>query len=263
MDKNYKLNYRSKKAFTLAEVLVTLGIIGVVAAMTMPMLIANQKEKATVTKLKKSYSILNQAYIRAVNEHGEFKDWGFGGDSTVSTEDPETGERVYSEETIANSRLFLDIMTEHMSSVKKCYQPSCDISYYNPITLSGTERTKGASFNIVDLPDGSSILGGYISLSTCKTAQRCADFAVDINGAKNQPNVIGVDVFYFQVMPERIAPFGNVNTNFEFPTYCNRNQVGTNVQNGYACTAWVIQNENMDYLHCDDLSWSGKHKCSD
>lgn len=42
-----------KIAFTLAEVLITLGIIGVVAAMTMPVLIQNQREKVVVTQLKK------------------------------------------------------------------------------------------------------------------------------------------------------------------------------------------------------------------
>ena len=31
---------------------------------------------------------------------------------------------------------------------------------------------------------------------------------------------------------------------------------------GWGCAAWVIENENMDYWHCDDLSWDGKHKCS-
>ena len=31
--------------------------------------------------------------------------------------------------------------------------------------------------------------------------------------------------------------------------------------NMYSCTAWVLYNENMDYLHCDDLSWTGKTKC--
>ncbi len=42
-----------KKAFTLAEVLITLGIIGVVAAMTLPSLVGNYKKKVTVTRLKK------------------------------------------------------------------------------------------------------------------------------------------------------------------------------------------------------------------
>jgi prepilin-type N-terminal cleavage/methylation domain-containing protein len=43
-------------AFTLAEVLITSGIIGVVAALTMPSLIANYQGRGTVTKLKKAYS---------------------------------------------------------------------------------------------------------------------------------------------------------------------------------------------------------------
>ena len=57
--KNYRLKQRGifqHTAFTLAEVLVTLGIIGVVAAMTLPALVQNYKEKATVTQLKKVYS---------------------------------------------------------------------------------------------------------------------------------------------------------------------------------------------------------------
>ena len=44
-------------AFTLAEVLITLGIIGIVAAMTMPSLIQNYQEKATVTRVKKEKTI--------------------------------------------------------------------------------------------------------------------------------------------------------------------------------------------------------------
>ena len=56
-------------AFTLAEVLITLGIIGVVAAMTMPVLIQNHQEKVTVTRLKKAYSILSQAYMSSSAEN--------------------------------------------------------------------------------------------------------------------------------------------------------------------------------------------------
>lgn len=45
-------------AFTLAEVLITLGIIGVVAAMTLPTLINNYRKQETIAKLKKVYSVL-------------------------------------------------------------------------------------------------------------------------------------------------------------------------------------------------------------
>ncbi|MDR1327709.1 MAG: prepilin-type N-terminal cleavage/methylation domain-containing protein, partial [Heliobacteriaceae bacterium] len=46
-----------KYAFTLSEVLITLGIIGVVAALTMPSLITKYEKQVTVTRLKKFYSI--------------------------------------------------------------------------------------------------------------------------------------------------------------------------------------------------------------
>ena len=61
----------SLAAFTLAEVLITLGIIGVVAAITMPTLINNYQKKAAVTAAKKAYSTLSQAYTQLVNDNGE------------------------------------------------------------------------------------------------------------------------------------------------------------------------------------------------
>ena len=60
-----------KFAFTLAEVLITLGIIGIVAAMTIPGLISNYQKKQTVTKLQKAISILNQAYKLSFDDVGE------------------------------------------------------------------------------------------------------------------------------------------------------------------------------------------------
>ena len=33
--------------------------------------------------------------------------------------------------------------------------------------------------------------------------------------------------------------------------------------NGVACSAWVIENRNLDYTKCDDLSWDGKHSCKE
>ncbi|MFQ8625693.1 MAG: type II secretion system protein [Candidatus Gastranaerophilaceae bacterium] len=44
---------KNYSGFTLAEVLITLGIIGVVAALTMPSVINNYKEKETIAKLKR------------------------------------------------------------------------------------------------------------------------------------------------------------------------------------------------------------------
>ncbi len=60
-----------KAAFTLAEVLITLGIIGVVAAMTLPTLISKYKRNVVEVKLEKFYSIMNQAVKMAIAEYGE------------------------------------------------------------------------------------------------------------------------------------------------------------------------------------------------
>ncbi len=68
--------FTSKKAaFTLAEVLITLGIIGVVAAMTIPTLIVNYQKKATASKVKKAYAELAQALRLAQAEYGDPDTW--------------------------------------------------------------------------------------------------------------------------------------------------------------------------------------------
>ena len=74
-------NYR-KTAFTLAEVLITLGIIGVVAAMTMPTLIKKHQQRVLVTRLQKNYSIVSQALMLSVAENGDFSEWEWGTEYT-------------------------------------------------------------------------------------------------------------------------------------------------------------------------------------
>ena len=59
-----------RTAFTLAEVLITLGIIGVVAALTIPSLITKYQKWATVNKLKATYTILCNAFEMAKNDYG-------------------------------------------------------------------------------------------------------------------------------------------------------------------------------------------------
>mgnify|MGYP000268899574 FL=1 len=62
-------------AFTLAEILVTLGIIGVVAALTMPALIANHKKQVVISRMQKFYTTINQAVKFSEAENGDAADW--------------------------------------------------------------------------------------------------------------------------------------------------------------------------------------------
>ena len=72
---------KNKLAFTLAEVLITLGIIGIVAALTLPALIQTNKNKEVETKLKKIYSVMNQAILISETANGpkEYWTWTSGG----------------------------------------------------------------------------------------------------------------------------------------------------------------------------------------
>ena len=64
-----------KVAFTLAEVLITLGIIGVVAAMTIPTLLQNRVNTEVESKLKKVYSVMNQAILMSEQDNGPKEYW--------------------------------------------------------------------------------------------------------------------------------------------------------------------------------------------
>lgn len=64
-----------RRAFTLAEVLITLGIIGVVAALTIPALIQNYRNHETEARLAKFYSVINQAIAMAEADYGDKIYW--------------------------------------------------------------------------------------------------------------------------------------------------------------------------------------------
>ena len=68
-------NNSRKIAFTLAEVLITLGIIGVVAALTIPTLMANHRKQVVETRLAKFYSTMNQAVKMAEADYGDKTQW--------------------------------------------------------------------------------------------------------------------------------------------------------------------------------------------
>lgn len=244
IDKVYSLftsHFSLKKAaFTLAEVLITLGIIGVVAAMTMPSLIQNYQEKATVTKLKKCYSLVSQAYVSILNDEG-------GSDTLQAGDDLEMMEKFgkylkYQKTCGRNKGCFPNVTYKSVTG-----------NGYSKWEYDTTDRSRAI------LTDGTLIMFNK-SVITENENYIYAQIYVDINGFKG-PNQLGRDFFYFYINPEKIVPAGakaleEKNEDQKFTKNCIQ-------QNGYACAAWVIYNENMDYLHCKDLSWDGKHSCKE
>ncbi|MFR1671757.1 MAG: prepilin-type N-terminal cleavage/methylation domain-containing protein [Candidatus Gastranaerophilaceae bacterium] len=255
------MEYHVKRyAFTLAEVLITLGIIGIVAAMTMPSLIQNHQVKSTVSRLKKVNSVLNQAYLFIRQNDGEFQDW-YTGDAPNFL--------FYKYEYNIQG---LEKFAKYMKPVKLCTSgTSC-----NP---SGTKYLSGnkchdldSNYPSMELPDGTIIYyANYFS--DCGTSvgqlheRLCGYIYVDING-KTKPNTIGKDVFCFHMAKNYIVPCG-IEGDPQKPfspadDIYSGNDACTLTNGGGGCTAWVLHNENMDYLKCaDKLSWDGNKTCNE
>ncbi len=114
--------YQAKKfGFTLAEVLITIGIIGVVASLTIPPLVQNHKKQITETRLAKFYSTINQAIELAEIQYGQKEDWAWNGSADfwekylkpnmkyLKTEDNSSGFVVY----LADGSLFIIKYSEY------------------------------------------------------------------------------------------------------------------------------------------------------
>ena len=236
----------NKTAFTLAEVLITLGIIGVVAAMTLPTLVQKHQEKVTIAKLKKSYSTMQQAYLMAVNEKGPIETWGIL-KSNDGRDDEAPDITLYNdkENILYHLKDYLKV-TKYCGLEKGCW-------YSTPMySLNGGifEYPDKGYYSKAILADGSMIMA-YTETSSS------GFYRIDVN-RKTPPNTMGKDIFTFTITNNKIVPWG-IST-YPFDKYCNPKESG--IDQGRGCTAWVITNENMDYLHCDGLSWDGKTKCN-
>lgn len=240
---------RNKKfAFTLAEVLITLAVIGVVASMTLPTLIQKQNDKATVSRLKKSYSALSQAFYMIQKDYGEPTGW-------LQTEDANE---------IGN------LFVKYMKVLKNCGTNEGCFSDTNNLlhNTSAGDRTLNTRSDMSKfiLSDGQSIALKMHAPNCDKERGTnkqlgavCGWVVVDTNGIK-KPNTYGIDIFEFNITKYGIYPYGTeFDTEFPFEGKC-KNQ--GKLIDGNGCTAWVLYNENLDYLHCpSELSWNGKKAC--
>ena len=227
--------------------MITLAIIGIVAALTTPSLISNYQEKQTVSRLTKAYAMINNAYQMAKIDNGELTNWGFTSNSG-------------SIESSNNALVFWEKISPYLKiNKKKTKQYNENKFEYKRYYLTGEPNNNTVTV-IIHLADGMTLSGGWISNYNCNDRTICGDFYIDINGMTNLPNTIGKDIFYFYIYKDMIIPIGTKNDSlYPLERGCNLNS--TIVNNGYGCAAWVIYNKNMDYLKCSDLSWDGKHRC--
>lgn len=223
----------SKIAFTLAEVLITLGIIGVVAAMTIPSLIQSYKEKATVTAVKQSYSIFAQALKMVTIDNPDLSALT---DNSLSAKE--------------NSQIMFKEISKHIKKVK-----SCDVdkkcmgnTYY--LNLNNEKVSNWDTYNNLVtgvLANGTSFWILSLPASISGEETYAGQIGIDINGNK-RPNKFGVDFFWFtfnkngELFAGRGQGPGGTYWN------CELSPSNSNWSNGYGCSEWIITHENMDYL---------------
>ena len=226
----------SKSAFTLAEVLITLGIIGIVAAMTLPTLVAKYKEKQLVTSYLRIYSILNSAYQMATTKYGYYNTWAQTGEDTVNKLKPYLKLKSC-EQGFGTGRCFPD----------KIYK---DIDGARGINFA-VQSDRGAQSQTFQLVSGEAIIANI---------EDAVSFIVDLNGEKN-PNTIGVDLHIFSISENSqynmVNPGGTAALQLNNAYHlCNPNNNSsepiTGWRNGYACGWWILRHKNMDYLRLSE-----------
>ena len=170
----------NKFGFTLAEVLVTLGIIGVVAAMTMPTLISNHQKTVYVTQLKKVYTELSQAAKRAMNDN-----------NLVSLDEGKF--------TSYNPNASKDFLNTYFNVVQDCETSLTPCFAESYKYINGTAFEAYEPEDAVSLASGASISVRHNAFSYQSDGfHGYMDLHVDINGAA-PPNIVGRDMFYVQL----------------------------------------------------------------
>ena len=227
--KEYNVGYkREKAAFTLAEVLITLGIIGVVATLTIPTLIAKYQDKVLINQTKKAFSQFQNALVLASQDNGT--PW----DNSLTFPKGQSSIAV-----IKNlSKYFNGAQVCANASQKGCSQffYSCvqntpnsageavyinTFEVYSKIVLAdgtilgissnnnGCENTRYTGFitnaagEIVYNDDGTPKTYDYYSAV-------CAYVIMDVNGVKG-PNQYGRDVYHLLVFKNDVKPANGIN----------------------------------------------------
>lgn len=216
-------------SFTLAEVLITLGIIGIVAAMTLPSVINNSRNKQLEAGLKRSYSVIGQALDMHQAQSGERATPG-----NIETNELKT------------------ILMKYLQVIEDCGFGAQDVNSAcipntNSSGLPGKYKTyngqKYINMNIFD--DGQFVLndGSLVLIENYRATGRLY-VSVDVNGYNKKPNRLGHDLFMFQINDKgTLLPMGAPNAYYRnSDQYCS--QSSPNVLNGAGCTYKALNDKD-------------------
>ena len=210
-------------AFTLAEVLVTLGIIGVVAALTLPTLIHKHRNKVMETQFKTAYSLISRATYQMYMEHeADFFNY-------------------------INYQQRIPLYYKVVGKINKNDNEILDkLKMYtsNNYAYPYTEFASAYSRNIFLVSNGMSLFMTYSTAKTCNIILK-----VDTNGPYKGPNRYGYDLFVFNMCANgKIIGLDENADNKDnrpgkaYQSRCSFNPSDTNwYPQGEQCSYWAIR----------------------
>ena len=215
-----------KKGFTLAEVLVTLGIIGVVSAMTVPSLMQNYQRQSYVTQLHKVYNEMSQAFVQYQTEKNALN----------------LAEAGLTSQDALNSFVpnYFKVVQTCENSLTPCF---LEQTSYRKLTGGslGSPYTVKTSYVIAS---GASIRFLYSS-----AGERLGYIMVDVNGQKG-PNILGRDLFTIAFYKNGImddngtsAPLSEDERDKLYDTYCSKSTASD-----YGCFGKIL-NDNWEMTY--------------
>jgi len=226
-----------KKAFTMSEVLITLGIIGIVASMTLPTIVQGVQNKDLQVRLKTTYSELNQMSELFYAEHEiPFPTWA----AKKSVDQ-------YSKE-------FMRYYQGGKKISNFTYSDGIDKAPYVMHNLGGVKSSTIICDDGGFWTDKSGKL--YFFNNPPLAGENGPVFCVDING-KQKPNTWGKDIFVFQfTLDGLVIPMGQPHKNnpvqgakdwqtqffYTGQTYCSPH--AAHPSNNVACAYYALQNVN-------------------
>ncbi len=214
------------KGFTLAEVLITLVIIGIIAAFTVPTLIQRTQNKEYSSKLKKAYSVLQQATHQIALNNGYAQ-----GDYSFFLNDNfiEEFAKVVNTQKTCNTTLecFGTSSFNNYVCLNNSTSSTCNFTAQKSlITTDGliyTVATNDSNYNRFGISDED-------------VANSLGRIVVDVNGQR-KPNKIGIDTFIFFIVDKKgVVPAGAAST-----AECSRSS------SGRTCAARVLREGDINY----------------
>ena len=214
--------------FTLAEMLVVIGIIGVVSALTLPNLNNSTGDQEKVAKVLKVHQNLNEALARAIVAYGPFRKNGVG--YLWFRDIDNSNQNLHKTRFAKRMTKFLKVQKDCGIGGSGCFKSG------NFLLLGGSDSGEAPNGYTVILADGSSVSFKYNGW-----------MAVDIDGPNKGKNQFGDDIFYFSINNDGDSIVGNqeVGSDSEqtFAALLTRSKQG----NGTWASSWVLKYGNMDY----------------